>query len=149
MSNHPARQELNHLEALKEIARRVPETQGGEDATESIIGRIMNGATVEDVLTPANARGLGDNEGETFTIHDIRRVEGGRNSDLGFYLLVDATSDNNGRRDVYSTGAINVVTQLLKLYSMDAFPVQATICHVQSKKDPGRTVQWLVGVQPF
>lgn len=149
MTNHPAKQELSALAALKEIAARVPETQGGEDATESIVARIMNATSVDDVLTPAQARGLGEHEGETFTIHDIRRVEGGRNSDLGFYLLVDATSDSTGRRDVYSTGAINIVTQLLKLYSMDAFPAHATICHVQSKKDPGRVVQWLVGVQPF
>lgn len=137
------------LDVLRQIGDRLPIAQSSEDATEGIVARILSGETTEDVLTPSAAPSLGDFPGETFLVHGLRRVEGGLNRDTGFYLLIDATAQSTGRRGVYSSGATNIVAQLLKLFSMDALPAEVTVTHVASKSNPGNVIHWLTSPDRF
>lgn len=139
----------NSREALHELAMAIPEAVGDDDAGASIIARILSTMTAEQVLTPASAPSLGDKEGAIYTIHNLRRIEGGQNLELGFYLLVDATDKETGERAVYSTGAGNVVAQLVQLHKLDKLPSDVKVVWVESKRNPGRIVHWLVTPDHF
>jgi hypothetical protein len=134
---------------LKEIAGRLPVSNEDDNITEMMVGRILSAETEDEVLTPMSAPSLGENADTIFTIHDLRRVDGGMNKELGFYLLIDATDTKTEKRSVYSSGASNIVSQLLWFYNKGKLPVTLKVMHQQSKKDPANTIHWLVKVDHF
>lgn len=134
---------------LAELAAGVPESDEDEDIGEVIIARILNAETIEDALTPSSAPGMRDIVDVPIVVHDIRRKNGGQNPEMGFYLLAAVEIQGTGEQAVMSTGATNVVAQLLKAYQLGSFPLACKILEVESKSNPGRMVQWLVNLDNF
>lgn len=134
----------NPVEELRALAQAIPVQHQSDDGAEGIVAAILSKMTIEEVLTPASATALGELEGRPIIIHDVRRVEGGQNADLGFFLLVDVEDESTGNRMVCSTGAMNVVAQLAKAVEFDALPLSCQVKVTESKSNAGRMVQWLV-----
>lgn len=137
------------IDVLRGLADSLPEAAEDEDLTNTMVGRILAAKDRAERLTPAKAPGLGDKEGAVYTVYALRKVEGGLNPDLGFFLLVDAKEEPDGERTAYSTGAARVVAALLADHRDGNFPCAYRIAHAASQKNPGRTVQWLVDPEAF
>ena len=141
---------LSPVEEVRTLAQAIPVQEREEDAAESIVASILSKSTIEEVLTPATSTALGELAGRPITVHDVRRIEGGQNRDLGFFLVLDVEDDSTGNRAVYSTGALNVVAQLAKAVELDALPFKCTLTVTESKTTPGRYIQWLTDQErPF
>jgi hypothetical protein len=134
---------------IRELAQSIPETDSDEDIGEIIAARILAAETLDDLLTPSSAPGLGHLADRPILIHDIRRKEGGMNPDLGFFLLCAVETAKDGKQEVYSTGATNVVTQLVRAFQLGEFPLACKVLETPSKQHPERTVQWLVKLDNF
>ena len=137
------------LDVLKNLSLSLPVAAEDEDLTETLVGRILAAPDRATRLTPLKAPGFGDKEGAVFTVHGLRRVEGGLNKDLGFFLLVDATDHKTGERSWYSTGAARVVAALLADWRDGLFPCDYRIAHVASRKNVGNVVQFLIDPNNF
>ena len=68
---------------------------------------------------------------------------------LGFYLIVAAEVQGTGEQAVFSTGANNVVAQLLRANAEGWFPMACKVLETPSKSNPERSVQWLVKLDNF
>ena len=132
-----------------EVASTVPEATDDVDMTEVQLGRILSAKSVDEVLTPSSAPSFGETPNSVFTVHGIRRVNGGLNKELGFYLLIDATDENTGERIAYSSGATNIVAQLLWLHQHAEFPKRVKVGHSQSRANPERVTRWLIDPDKF
>jgi hypothetical protein len=134
---------------VRSLAESVETTDSDEDIGEIIAARILQAETMDQMLTPSSAPSMGQLSGKAIRVHDIRRRDGGLNKDLGFYLLVAVEAADDGEQEVYSTGAANVVTQLLWAHAHNSFPFPCKVLEVESKSNPGQMVQWLVKLDNF
>jgi hypothetical protein len=134
---------------LKAYAEELPFDEGDEDITDLIVGRILSATSVDELLTPTSAPSMGDLAGQPLIIHGARKRQGGLNKTLGFFLLLDVENQSTGIRDVFSTGAINIVTQVLKAAHDGDLPLACEVREYASKSNPERTVHWLVKIGEF
>ena len=139
---------IDPMVELRKYADELPFDEGDEDITDLIVGRILNAQDVDELLTPTSAPSMGDIEGQPLIIHAARKRKGGKNPKLGFYLLLDVENQSTGARDVFSTGAVNIVTQVVKAHHDGDLPLA---CEVKKYpgSEPGHEVHWLVKIGTF
>jgi hypothetical protein len=134
---------------LRKLAEIVPVADDDENVGEIIAARILQSETLDQLLTPSAAPSMGQLVDKPIVVHDLRKRLGGMNKDLGFYLLVAVETMDNGVQEVYSTGAANVVTQLLAANARGWLPMKCKVLETESKSNPGQFIHWLVKLDNF
>lgn len=134
---------------LIEMAKDIPTASDDENVGEIIAARILAAETLDQLLTPSAAPSMGQLVDKPIVVHDLRKREGGMNKELGFYLLVAVETQNDGVQEVYSTGAANVVTQLLLANARGWLPMTCKVLEMESKSNPGQFIHWLVKLDNY
>jgi hypothetical protein len=127
----------------------VPLAQEDEDVQEQIALRIMQAETVDDLLTPSTAEGLRDWVDKPIVIHDARLRKSNLPDGVGAYLVLDIEDAKDGKHYVATTGAINVMAQIIKAHNQGWLPMSCKVIEVVSNSDPSRKPQWLVRLDHF
>jgi hypothetical protein len=134
---------------VKRWIMALPRAEGDEDASDRIMERILGKTDAESILSPDSAEGLRDHVGEQLVIHDARWSPSTVNKKLGAFLLLDVELVKTGDRVVMTTGANNVVAQIVAAYTADLLPLACRVTETPSKTDPTNKIQWLVGADAF
>lgn len=129
---------------LMPMLEKVPEA--GEDAYVDIIRQIAQAEDISQLDKAWQLEGLNDYVDTWLTITDMRRMPSDFVEGLGFYLIVDATLNGNGKKVTVSTGSVNVCVQLLRAYTLSALPLIA--CPRKSVK-PTRNGYWPMHLEIF
>lgn len=113
------------LRRFADMARVLPIAE--EDASMSIVSQILNASTVEELDAPWK-----DTDGEaligvtfeaqTVTVHTSDFTEG-----LGVFLRVEGVRLDNREAISFSTGSVSTVAQLVRAYTLNAYPFVAQI----------------------
>ena len=127
----------------------LPWSADEDDASAAIVAAILAAPNIDQLLTPTTTAGLGDYVGKLLTIHDVRLRPSDMEGGTGAYAVLDITVEGSSDHVVATTGARNVLAQLVRAWQLDAFPFSCRITETQSKRNPARTVQWLVTTDAF
>jgi hypothetical protein len=139
----------NSLDTLREIAAALPVRVDDPELTARIVADILNSATLEEATADRKMPSLGDRPDQAFSVSNLGRVDGGQNTELGFYLIMEVTYGKSEPIAV-ATGAANVVAVLLWAFAHGELDGQEwKLVEVASTKNPGRFVQRLVKADHF
>lgn len=114
------------IAAFEAMVSDVPEAGG--DAFESILGAIARGTDVLDLDAPWRSQGFEELVDVPIVVQAIRKMPSDYQGGLPWFLVVDAAIADTGELTTFTTGAVSVVAQLLKAWSMGAFPLACTLC---------------------
>lgn len=107
---------------LRELIDAVPQTTA-DDAQFRMIEQILQARSAAELDAPwGSTAGLGEYNGETVTVHSIKRAPSSF-AGVGIFLILDVTTED-GEHHVVTTGSVSVMTQLLKAYELNAFPLK-------------------------
>jgi hypothetical protein len=99
----------------------VPSEDGG--GIERIIEAILSADSWDQVDAPWDTTNVKLLEGKTLRINSITRRPSSFKGGLGIFLVVNATDIGTGEAMVITTGSVNVVAQLVRLYMLESLPV--------------------------
>lgn len=103
-----------------------------EDAARSIVARILMADSAEDVLAVSKVTHAKDILQMPIEIHSVKWQRGGFEEGANCYAVIAATLLQDDERVTVTCGGVNVMTQLVKLGIIGAYPIHARI--VQSAK---------------
>lgn len=141
--------ELGEMVEVKNWVMALPAADGDEDASERIMQRILDAETSADILTPEKGEGLRDHVGEELVIHDARWRPSTQNKVIGAFLVLDVELVKTGEHRVMTTGANNVVAQIVAHHNKGLMPFACRVTETPSKSDPNNKIQWLVSADAF
>lgn len=98
-----------------------------EEATRAILARILTSETAEDVLATSTAVHAQDLLGVPLEVQGIKWQRSDFQEGTSCYVVMQVTDLNDQTRKVVTCGGKNVMTQLLKLQMLGAFPARARI----------------------
>jgi hypothetical protein len=99
----------------------VPEAGG--DGIDNILVQIAQAADVADLDAPWRSTGLVELRNIPIRVTAIRRIASDYAGGLPWFLVVDAAVRATGETVTFTTGAVSVVAQLVKAWSMGAMPL--------------------------
>lgn len=111
------------IAAYESMIASVPEA--GQDGFERILEVIAQAGDVRDLDAAWRSRGLEELAGVPLTIRSIKKMPSDFDSGLPWFLVVEAVNEVTGEPVTVTTGAVSVVAQLVKAWSMGAFPLRA------------------------
>jgi len=124
-------------ETLPEWLRVFPPAETDEDVSLRIAEQIMHSESEDDVLSEdVGGVGLRDVEGVDITVHDVRLRPSDQDTPTGAYALIAFTRGGSDEQEIATSGATNVMAQLVRLYQLGAFPVQVQYYETPSKSNP-------------
>lgn len=106
--------------AFAAMASDIPEAGGG--GFEGILAQLL---TTEDPMAldaPWRSDGLTELLGRRLRIDGLRRMESEYDSGLPFFLIVQAADLDTGETVTATTGAVSVVAQLTRAWSLGLIP---------------------------
>src|SRR5206468_4145943 len=104
------------VEAYMTLASDIPEAGGA--GAESILLQIMATDDPAALDAPWRADGLRAYLGHPLRIDGLRRMPSEFAGGLPFFLIVDAADLTTGERVTVTTGAVSIVAQLAKAFSL-------------------------------
>ena len=110
------------VEAYESMIATVPEA--GQDGFERILEVIAQANNVADLDAAWRSRGMEELAGIPLTIRGIKKMPSDFESGLPWFLVVDGVNEVTGEPVTVTTGAVSVVAQLVKAWSMGAFPIR-------------------------
>jgi hypothetical protein len=115
----------NTLAQFADMARVLPTAE--EDASMSIVAQILQATTVEELDAPWR-----DTDGEaligvTFEAQSVTLHQSDYTEGLGVFLRVEGVRLDNGEVVSFSTGSVSTVAQLVRAFTLNAFPFVAEI----------------------
>jgi hypothetical protein len=124
---------------------------GGEDLPESsaqqsqagIVARILAADDAGSVLDMGEPTKAEDLEQVPLTVRGVRWMRSTFDEGPGVYAVVDASRDDNEEQVKVTCGSVNVMTQLLRLQTMDAFPQKVKIVKSSRPTKSGYYPYWL------
>ena len=126
---------------LPEWLQVFPPAESDEDVSLRIAEQIMSADSVDDVLSEdVGGVGLRDVEGQDITVHDVRLRPSDQDTPTGAYALIAFTREGSDEQEVATSGATNVMAQLVRLFQLGAFPVQVQYYETPSKSNPTNKV---------
>jgi hypothetical protein len=136
------------LEILIGAVERLPDAPSDDDFEARIVARILSAETLEAAFEPPTADSLGMLEGAPLRIHAVFKKPSLKNKALGYFLLLDVEDKVTGNRNVYSSGSVRIVAEMIRAVQEDRLPLD---CWVQTSTstETGNTSHWLVLKQPF
>lgn len=108
------------IAAYEAMLSQVPDA--GDQGIEAILEQIAQATTPGDLDAPWNAGGFGALAGIPIRVYGIRKMPSDFGSGLSFFLVVDGARLDSGEKITATTGSVSVVAQLVKAWSLDAFP---------------------------
>lgn len=117
-------------ELLKDMRDRAE--MDPEAVERDIINRILQAATVDEVLGTGDVRGARSILDQVVLIHSIKLNESDYTDGTGIYMIVECSDPDFGEDFIVSTGSGVCMAQLYRLSEMNALPCKAKF--VQSKK---------------
>lgn len=151
-----AKQELDAM--LAQIVGNEPSAQeilqaivGGEDLPEAsaqqsqsgIVARILGAEGAEGVLDMGEPIKAEELEQVPLQINGVRWMRSTFDEGPGVYAVADALREDTGEQVKVTCGGVNVMTQLLKLQTMGAFPQRVKIAKSQRPTKSGYYPYWL------
>lgn len=108
------------VDAYMAMAAGIPEAGG--DGAESILLQILQTNDPDALDAPWRADGLREYLDQPIRIDGLRRMGSEFAGGLPFFLIVDAADVSTGERITVTTGAVSVVAQLAKAFSLGLIP---------------------------
>jgi hypothetical protein len=110
-------------EQLRELIAQVPETSG-EDAQYRIVEQILAAKDVSQLDDPwTGSSALGALADQMVTIRSVRRAPSQFEAGTGVFLILECMTAE-GEIIIVTTGAVSVVTQILKALQLRPLPFQ-------------------------
>ena len=106
--------------AYEAMAQSIP--LAGADGYESILLQIIQADDPAALDAPWRADGLKAFIGHPLEVRGLRRMESEFAGGLPFFLIVDAVDLETGEVVTVTTGAVSIVAQLAKAFSLGAVP---------------------------
>lgn len=124
---------------------------GGEDLPEAsaqqsqsgIVARILSAGGAEAVLDMGEPTKAEELEQVPLNVTGVRWMRSTFDEGPGVYAVVDATRTDNDEQVKVTCGGVNVMTQLLKLQTMGAFPQNVKIVKATRPTKSGYYPYWL------
>jgi len=108
--------------AVSMLMDSIPEADDTGEGLDGIIDRIITATDVDDLDAPWRSQGLLALENLPIEIRGLRKRPSDYPGGLPFYLVLDGAILGTGEAFTASTGAVSVVLQLAKAWTMNAFP---------------------------
>jgi len=109
------------VEAYEGMIADVPEAGG--DGFEAILEAIAAASSAAELDAPWRSAGLEGLANVPIVVSGIRKMPSDYPGGLPWFLVVDAAVRATGERITVTTGSVGVVAQLVKAWSLDAFPL--------------------------
>lgn len=144
-------QELTQEQALERatealetgpLAQMGIQIQTPEEVSLRMAQRLLDAATVDDLLAEGGTAGWGEHEGRTVLITDASYAPSTKKGGLGFYTIVTARDIDTDEPLVLTSGSENVVIQVAKLVKMGKLDTPVKL--VGNVTGEGNTVHRLV-----
>lgn len=110
------------LETYEAMIESVPEA-GGE-GFEGILAAIALATDVRDLDAPWRSSGLADLANQPLVLTGIRKMPSDYPDGLPWFLIADGAILSTGETIAITTGAVSVVAQLVKAWTLNAFPLR-------------------------
>lgn len=109
-------------EAFLAMLEAVPEPD--EDATARIIMEILSAQSVEDIDKPWDVEGMRDYDGVVVQVNRVHKMPSDYKTGLGCYLVCKCTQPGIGEEFTLTTGSAAIVAQLVRVHTLEAFPIE-------------------------
>ena len=109
------------IEAYEAMIANVPEATG--DGVERILEQIAAAERPEDLDRPWRTDGLAEFADQPLMVRSIRKLPSDFEGGLPWFLVVEAATVATGDLITLTTGAVSVVAQLVRAWSLGAFPL--------------------------
>ena len=109
------------VEAYEAMIETVPEA--GADGFESILRALALAGDVTDLDAPWRSTGLTELANVPIRLTGIRKMPSDYPGGLPWFLVMDGAIIDTGETIAVTTGAVSVVAQLVKAWSLGAFPL--------------------------
>jgi hypothetical protein len=109
------------ITAYEAMLAEVPDA--GNEGIEGILEQIATATSATELDEPWRAGGLGKFVDTPLVVTGIRKMPSDFGSGLAFFLVVDGAVRATGEKVAVTTGSVSVVAQLVKAWSLGAFPM--------------------------
>jgi hypothetical protein len=116
---------MTALEAVKAVLELIP--QADEDPTERMTAFILSQPVEKWEELWAGLPSIKDYVGQTITVHDMRARESDFEGPLGLYLILDATVDKTGEKELISCSSQMSMVQLVTLRRRGQLPAKVEV----------------------
>lgn len=131
----------NAVQAYESMLASVPDVDSG--GYDRILETIAQAKTLTDLDAPWRSSGMDAYIDVPLVIRGIAKAPSDFKGGLPWFLVVDAVTAADGESARFTTGSVNVVAQLVKAFTMGAFPVAAIPRERERATAAGYTVQYL------
>lgn len=115
----PIRRDI--VTAYESMLASVPDAGG--NGLDGILEAIARATRVTDLDSPWRTAGLEAYRNVRLRVTGIRKLPSDYTGGLAWFLVIDAAIAQTGELVTITTGALSVVAQLVKAWSMDTFPL--------------------------
>lgn len=129
------------IQQFAAMVSAIPDFEAG--GGDGIIEAILSAKTIEDVDSPWTTKREAP-VGRPLFIVGLSKAPSEFEGGLPFYVVIETVSPSSGEVKEYTIGAVPCVAQLVKWWTLDAFPLACTVEEVKSKKNEGRTSKHLI-----
>jgi len=116
----------------------------GTQGYERILQAIADAQSVEDLDAPWRSQGMEAYLGRDLVIRSIQKMPSSYEGGIPWFLVVDAVDEETGQAVTFTTGAINVVAQLVQAFALGGFPLKVTPAESERESAAGGRPQHLV-----
>lgn len=109
-------------EAFLMMLAEVPEPD--DDAAARIVMEIMGAQSIEDLDKPWDVEGMRDYDGTVLQVQSITKMPSDYQTGLGCYLVCRCSQPGLGEVFTLTTGSVNIVAQLVRAHTLNAFPLE-------------------------
>jgi hypothetical protein len=117
------------------------------DAINDIVAHILQGTTVEEVLTRSDAVELEQMMNVVFTIHGFKMMASDLEEGIGAYAVIDFTYDGGTKHQVTTTSALGILAQLARIWQLGGFPFTCSVTEIDTGKNGKANPRYLCKVE--
>lgn len=119
--------------------------EDAEDAQRQIVQRILSAESADEVLAAQETTPARELIDQPLQLEAVRWIRSNLpdQQGIGVFALVAAIHGATGDRHLITTGALQIMAQLLKLNQLGAFPVNAVIRQKDQPTAAGFRPMWL------
>lgn len=126
----------------------LPIIRSFDELVEASIQRILNAATVEELLADPEAAGLRDYVGKVLVITDVTGIMPSKLRDGDYYAVVEAIDEATGRPLTLTTGSPYAGGRLAVAKARGWLPRRMRVLELESASNPGQSSLWVVDAGP-
>lgn len=115
-----------------------------EATSKAIVERILAATTLDEILTPAEARHARELLDTPLTVHAVHFNQSDFQEGIGFYAVVDVTDPETGDEFAVTCGGRNVMGQLYSMARENLLPATVKFTQARRPTRQGYFPLWLV-----